>query len=104
MKTEEKPSPDNKQPELILPIADHVTFESNKGVIKMMFFTGRLDKTLMPNHMMKLSEIVMNKEMAKDVATALMKHAMRGDPSLLEVKKTPLPQKEEKDKIIVATK
>jgi len=53
---------------------------------------------------MKLSEIVMGKDMAKDVATALMKHAMRGDPSLLEVKKTPLPQKEEKDKIIVATK
>lgn len=79
-----------KQPTRLEPIADSVTFESQKGVIKMTFYTSRLDKTLLPDHVMKLSEIVFDNETAKLVATQLFKHANKGNAEV-QIKRTPLP-------------
>lgn len=82
---------EEKQPVRLEPIADSVTFESRQGVIKMTFYTGRLDKTLLPDHMMKLSEVVMDNETAKQVATMLFQHANKGNAEV-QIKKTPLPE------------
>lgn len=79
-----------KQPQAIMPIADHVEFESKNGVIKVSFYTSRLDKNLLPNHIMKLSEVVIDKDTAKKVADMLNKHANRGNVEA-NIKKTPLP-------------
>lgn len=79
-----------KQPIRLEPIADSVTFESQAGVIKMTFYTSRLDKTLLPNHQMKLSEIVMDNETAKQVAAMLFQHANKGNAEV-QLKTTPLP-------------
>lgn len=62
----------------LLPIADHVEFESQKGMVRVAFYTSRLDKTLLPNHIMKLSEVVLDSDTAMQVSESLAKHAQRG--------------------------
>lgn len=80
-----------KPPQAIMPIADHVEFESKNGVIRVTFYTSRLDKDLLPHHIMKLSEITIDKDTAKKVADMLNKHANRGNIEA-NIKKSPLPK------------
>lgn len=79
-----------EQQERLMTISDVVEFESQKGMIKITFYTSRLDKDLMPNHIMKLSEIVLDSNTAVSVAEMLLKHAKRGNLEA-QVKKTPIP-------------
>lgn len=78
------------EPIRLEPIADSVDIESRGGLIKLIFFTSRLEKTLLPNHIMKLSEVVLDSKTAEGVANYLIKHANRGKAEA-QIKKTPLP-------------
>lgn len=75
----------------LLPIADYIEFESQKGMVKMTFYTSRLDKKLLPNHLLKLSEVILDSDTATQVALSLSKHAQRGNAEP-EIKTTPLPE------------
>lgn len=88
---EDKKTPITK----LIPVANIVDFESQKGAIKMTFFVSALDPKVYPDCIMKITEVVVNKELALQIAGALTKHANRGDISVLDIKRTPLPTPEE---------
>jgi len=68
----------NNPPITIFGIADSVEFESNHGMVKLLFFTSLLNQKLFPNHKMKIAEVVLEASTARLVAKELMRHGERG--------------------------